>query len=332
MQPYTVGMVSEMRQTAAWLLAAAVLLTWGAEGRSGATGGSENIDVALLSERVSVQPGQPFRVGLHMKMKDGWHTYWKHPGDAGLPLRIDWTLPPGFTAGPIEWPAPEPIPTGELMSYGYGHEVLLAVTITPPARVTGDSARISGAFDWLECKEACLAGSAQLDVTLPVRPEPPRRGRSAPLFDQARARLPRPPDGWSLAAAAGPRAIELRFQPPSGVRPSGGTFYVEEPLVVEHAAPQGFEPFAGGYRLTLVPAPNAASPPQRLTGVLVLNGVDRKKGSAFAVNVDAAPGDPAPAPPQAPRRIWPPVPLYATLVALVGIVVVVALRRRAARP
>ncbi|HKQ18104.1 MAG TPA: protein-disulfide reductase DsbD domain-containing protein [Candidatus Eisenbacteria bacterium] len=321
-----------MRQTAAWLVAAGFLLTWAPACRSGATGGSENIDVALLSESASIQPGRPFRIGLHMKMKDGWHTYWKHPGDAGLPLRIEWTLPPGFTAGPIEWPAPEPIPTGDLMSYGYGHEVLLAVTITPPARVATDSARIGGAFDWLECKEACLAGSAQLDVTLPVRPEPPPRGRSAPLFDRARARLPRMPEGWVLTATAGPRAIELRFQPPSGIRPSGGTFFVEEPLVVEHGAAQGFEPSAGGYRLTLVPAANAANPPQRLTGVLVLNGVDRRKGSAVAVNVVAAPGDPSPAPPQSPKRNWPPVPLYATLVALVGIVVVVALRRRAARP
>ena len=325
-------MVSKMRQTAAWLVAAGMLLTWAPACRSGATGGSENIDVALLSEHISIQPGQPFRVGLHMKMKDGWHTYWKHPGDAGLPLRIEWALPPGFTAGPIEWPAPEPIPTGELMSYGYGHEVLLAVTITPPARVTDNSAKISGAFDWLECKEACLAGSAQLDVTLPVRPEPPRRGRSAPLFDEARARLPRPAEGWALSAAAGPRALELRFQPPSGVRPSGGTFFVEEPLVVEHAAPQGFEASDGGYRLTLIPAANAANPPKRLTGVLVLNGVDRGKGNAIAVNVVAMSGDPSPAPPQAPRRNWPPLPLYATLVALVGIVVVVALRRRAARP
>lgn len=321
-----------MRRPAPWLIAAGLLLTWAPSCLAGATGRSENIDVALLSERISIQPGRPFRVGLHMRMKDGWHTYWKHPGDAGLPLRIEWTLPSGFTAGPIEWPAPEPIPTGDLMSYGYGHEVLLAVTITPPASVTADSVKIAGVFDWLECKEACLAGSAPLDVILPVRPEPPRRGRSAPHFDRTRARLPRSPEGWSLAAAAGPRAIELRFRPPSGVRPSGGTFFVDAPLVVEHAAPQGFEASADGYRLTVVPAANAANPPRRLTGVLVLDGVDRGKGSTILVNVEAAAGDPGPAPEQSPRRSWPRVPLYATLFAVIGIVVVVALRRRAARP
>jgi len=329
-QPYTVVMVSKMRQTAAWLVAVGVLLSSAPACRSGSIGGSENIDVALLSERASIQPGQSFRVGLHMKMKDGWHTYWKHPGDAGLPLRIEWALPPGFEAGPIEWPAPEPIPTGELMSYGYGHDVLLAVTITPPGRVAAESVTIAGTFDWLECKEACLAGSARLDLALPVRPEDPRPGRAAPLFAKARTRLPRSPDGWSMSAVAGPRAIELTFRPPTGVRPRGGTFFVDQPLVVEHAATQGFERSERGYRLTVVPAANAGSPPVRLTGVLVLDGFDSKE-TAIAVNVEVTSGDPAPAPPLTAKRDWPTAPLYATLIAMVGIAIVVALRRRAAR-
>lgn len=315
-----------------WLLTTAALIAWAPACFAAATGGSDNIDVALLSERASIQPGRPFRVGLHMKMKDGWHTYWKHPGDAGLPLRIEWTLPPGFEAGPIEWPAPEPIPTGELMSYGYGHEVLLAVTITPPARVAADSVTIAGTFDWLECKEACLAGSAQLDLALPVRLEAPKPGRVAPLFAKARARLPRSPDGWSMSAAAGARAIELAFRPPAGVRPRGGTFFVDQPLVVEHAATQGFERSKSGYRLTVVPAANAGSPPVRLTGVLVLDGVDGAKENAIAVNVEVVSGDPAPAPPPAVKRDWPTSPLYATLIAVVIFAIVVALRRRASRP
>ena len=73
----------------------------------------------LVSEHASVQPGRPFQVGLRMKLKRGWHTYWKQPGDAGMPLRIEWTLPSEFRPGPIEWPAPERIPTSRLLSYGY---------------------------------------------------------------------------------------------------------------------------------------------------------------------------------------------------------------------
>jgi len=295
-----------------------------------ATGGTENVDVALLAEHASVRAGDPFRVGLHMKMKRGWHTYWKQPGDAGLPLRIDWALPPGFTAGPIEWPAPERIPTGELMSYGYEHEVLLAVVITPPARIETDSVTVAGTFDWLECKDVCLSGSARLEIALPVGSAPPRPGRSARLFAEARSRLPRAPRGWSFAATAGPRAIELSFRPPAGVTPRGGYLFVDQTLVAEHAAPQGFERAGERYRLTLTPAENAAEPPKRITGVLVLAGAPRSEGNALAVNVEVIPGNPAPAPIQATRS-WPTEPLYAIVGVLLGLALAVVLRRRAAR-
>lgn len=295
------------------------------------TGGSKNVDVALVAEGTSIRPGERFRVGLRMKMKKGWHTYWKQPGDAGLPLRVEWTLPPGFTAGPIEWPTPERIPTGNLMSYGYERDVLLAVKMTPPANLDPGPVVIAGQFDWLECRDVCLAGSARLELTLQVRPEHPRPGPAARLFSDARARSPRLPEGWSLASVAGPRAIELSFRPPPGVSPRGGYFFVDRPLVAEHAAPQGFERVSGSYRLTIVPAENAPAPPRRLTGVLVLEGIPRSKGNAVQVSVNATPGDPAPAPAQA-RHTLPAIPLYAILMVLVSLAFAILARRRAKHP
>ncbi|HET7903523.1 MAG TPA: protein-disulfide reductase DsbD domain-containing protein, partial [Candidatus Eisenbacteria bacterium] len=48
-------------------------------------GGSDNIAVTLLSEESAVATGRPFTVGVRMKIREGWHTYWRNPGDAGLP-------------------------------------------------------------------------------------------------------------------------------------------------------------------------------------------------------------------------------------------------------
>src|SRR2546427_4268365 len=93
---------------------------------------SANVSVELLSERAAIEPGMPFRVGLLMRMRPGWHTYWKNPGDSGLPLRVTWNLPEGFSAGPIDWPTPERIPENGLMSYGYSRDVLIPIEITPP--------------------------------------------------------------------------------------------------------------------------------------------------------------------------------------------------------
>ena len=69
-------------------------------------------------------------MGLKLRMADHWHTYWKNPGDSGLPTRIQWVLPEGWTAGEIQWPYPKPLPVGPLMNYGYEDEVVLLTDLT----------------------------------------------------------------------------------------------------------------------------------------------------------------------------------------------------------
>ena len=63
-------------------------------------------------------------------MDPGWHTYWKNPGDAGIATQIKWQLPPGITAGEIQWPLPEKLPPAEVTTYGYEDEVMLLVPLT----------------------------------------------------------------------------------------------------------------------------------------------------------------------------------------------------------
>lgn len=234
-------------------------------------------------------------------MKDGWHTYWKNPGDSGLPTKIDWKLPDGFVAGPIEWPPPELMPTRSEMSYGYAGEVLLPVLITPPSATGSDSIALAAVVRWLECADVCLSGSATLDLKLPVTRGEPVPGPDAASFAAARSMLPLDGASWQLASVAGPRAISLEFQPPKGVDPKRVYFFVDQPLVVNYAAPQPWGRLGDGFRLTAQPASNATDTPERLTGVLVVEG--RKAGaSRMAVHVDipVLRGDPAPFQPAAP--------------------------------
>lgn len=296
------------------------------------TGESDNIAVTLLSEEASVAPGRPFAVGVRMKIREGWHTYWRNPGDAGLPLAIEWSLPDGFTAGPISWPAPERMPTGSLMSYGYERDVLFPVEITPPASLAGDSILLAGRFDWLECSDVCLAGSATLDLALPVRraapSAPPEPGPDAALFRAARARMPRSADGWAIAAEAGPRAISISIVPPEGEEVRGGYFYADRPLIVEYAAPQGFERTAGGVRVTATPASNDSGLPPRLTGVLALEGRGGSAPTALAVDVALSAGDPTPAPVPSSRPLGTALAAGTAVVTAAFFVVFLALRRR----
>src|SRR5438128_7397967 len=77
------------------------------------------VHARLVAEDKAVAPGGSITIALEEKIAEGWHTYWKNPGDAGAPTEIAWTLPPGWTADAIQWPRPKRLPVGPLMDYGY---------------------------------------------------------------------------------------------------------------------------------------------------------------------------------------------------------------------
>ncbi|MGL4574032.1 MAG: protein-disulfide reductase DsbD domain-containing protein, partial [Burkholderiaceae bacterium] len=126
------------------------------------------VQVELVAEQAAVVPGKPIWIGLSMKHDPLWHTYWKNPGDAGLPTTIAWTLPPGFQAGEIEWPHPQRIPVKQLASYGYSDQLLLPLLLFVPRQLAGKQVTLKARADWLVCKESCIPEGADLQITLPV--------------------------------------------------------------------------------------------------------------------------------------------------------------------
>src|SRR5687768_5708143 len=90
-----------------------------------------HVKASLIPEVRTIAPGTPFWVAVHLKMDPRWHTYWINPGDSGAATTIKWNLPPGFEAGPIQWPYPERIELPPLVSFAYENEAALLVRITP---------------------------------------------------------------------------------------------------------------------------------------------------------------------------------------------------------
>ena len=103
-----------------------------------------------------VAPGKPLQLGLKIEHQPHWHTYWKNPGDSGLPTRFEWTLAAGLAPGDIDWPAPKRLPLGPLMNYGYEGTVLLPVTVQVPAGFAGPALDVRLRADWLVCKDVCI--------------------------------------------------------------------------------------------------------------------------------------------------------------------------------
>ena len=73
-----------------------------------------------------VQTGKTFWLGLQLQHSREWHTYWRNPGDSGLPTQLEFTLPAGFEVGPILWPLPQKLSAGTLTNYGFDGDALLA--------------------------------------------------------------------------------------------------------------------------------------------------------------------------------------------------------------
>ncbi|QJR16770.1 protein-disulfide reductase DsbD family protein [Usitatibacter palustris] len=201
---------------------------------------TEHVEAQLLAERTGTQPGKPSMVGLRLRMAPHWHTYWKNPGDSGLPTKIQWTLPEGWTAGPIQWPYPKNLPIGHLLNYGYEEEVVLLVELTPPASAKPGMAAISAKADWLVCKDVCIPENGTLDLNVNVASaegSPDNRWQLS--FERARGMLPAQPSGWVFAAASTGKTVTLKITPPAGTPlPAKATFFPDRDNVIEHAAPQ----------------------------------------------------------------------------------------------
>lgn len=257
-----------MRSRVSSLLLVAALAVRPAAASPSATGASKNVRATLAPAVASIQPGQPFWVGLRLQMNPRWHTYWKNPGDSGLPTRIRWTLPEGFAAGEIQWPQPQRFLADPLMSYGYAGEVWLLAEIRPPARITAAAVPIAAKADWLECHDICIPGKAELAFTLPVRDVTPPQGEHAAAIATARARVPAAPRFEASAIAAG-SALRLRVS--GAPRPREAYFYPAAGGVIEHALPQRLETSGAAFWLALPRAANGALPAS-LDGVLELDG------------------------------------------------------------
>ena len=103
-----------------------------------------------------IAQGKPVWLGLAIRHAPHWHTYWKNPGDSGLPTTLTWTLPAGVAAGEIAWPTPKRLPVGPLVNYGYEGELLLPVPLSVSPEFKAGNLDVKLAAQWLVCKDVCI--------------------------------------------------------------------------------------------------------------------------------------------------------------------------------
>lgn len=195
-----------------------------------------------------VAPGQPLWLGLQITHQPEWHTYWKNPGDSGLPTDLTWTLPAGLDAGEIAWPLPKKIPIGTLANYGYEGTVLLPVPVTVgstfAAGALAKDVVIRLRASWLVCRKECIPEEGDFTLTLPLRST---TAMHAALFDAAARSQPQPllagtngvlPDSQALLTDDNALQISVHGLPVA-LRGKALDLFPETGEVIDNAAPWG---------------------------------------------------------------------------------------------
>jgi thiol:disulfide interchange protein DsbD len=236
-----------------------------------------HVRAELIAETDAVVPGQPLQVGLKLQHEKDWHTYWRVPGDSGLPTRIEWQLPADATAGPIDWPYPHRLPAGPLVNFGYEGDVLLLTQIRVPESLpAGKDVTLGAKAEWLECKDVCIPGSADLTLTLPVRPTA-SPSQHAAQFAQTRKLIPAPLSGVTARGTTEGDRIRIALTVPAGRTIETLEFFPLEEGRIEPAATQVLDR-QGGTSLHLVAAKPVKADAKTLAGVVVANGGPAKSG------------------------------------------------------
>ncbi|HRD55113.1 MAG TPA: protein-disulfide reductase DsbD family protein [Parachlamydiaceae bacterium] len=242
------------------------------------------VRATIITEHEWIQPGEPFSLALHFDIEKNWHTYWKNPGDAGMPVSIDWHLPHGFIVKEMHWQAPTHFELDTTTAFGYENEMIFLAELEAPALLDAAEIVIEATANWLACSDTtCLPGNSGLKTALAVKKETPAPKDSA-YFNKVRQNLPK--NDWDLAAVSNSETIKLKVKTPKEHNKSYTTsrFFPEENGSVSHLAliDHKNEGDDTHYEVTLKYLEKEGKS-QHLKGVLVLS---EKGGSQEFLSID----------------------------------------------
>jgi len=195
---------------------------------------ARGIEPELVAEGPAPAGGE-VELAIHMRPQPGWHGYWLNPGDAGLPMDVQWQLPKGYAAGPLRYPVPTPLTVGGIMNYVFDRDYAVLVRLKIPAEAKG-VVPLRAQAHWLACTDKiCVPEQGELALDLPVGTGTPERTQ----FDKWRQQLAQP---IATLGHFGVNHAKLEV-----AIPLPGTVEINDPYlfpitenVIDYEAPQSF--------------------------------------------------------------------------------------------
>jgi len=209
--------------------------------------------------------GETWLAGIEITLDPGFKTYWRSPGETGLPPSFDWSASENVAHIEVQWPAPKRQEDAAGIAYVYSHEVVLPVLVKPKA--ADKPVKLALTVDYGICKDICIPAHA--DLNLPLTDTGPDRAE----IERAMAKVPRKQalgDKGDLAvlsahAKGGDKpALTVSVRAPAGTKP---VLFAEAPenWYVSTSSLEGADRFT----VTVEERPKDASGPVPLTLTLV---------------------------------------------------------------
>ena len=145
-----------------------------------------------------------WNAGLAITLEDGWKTYWRMPGESGVPPQFDWSGSRNLKAVTVGWPAPRRYSDAAGESVGYKDEVVFPLRVEP--RDSSRPVQLELTLFYAVCKDICIPAEAKLALTHPSAARSQESERQ--LIERFAARIPGGPSASLL-----PKVTSLRLAP-----------------------------------------------------------------------------------------------------------------------
>jgi DsbC/DsbD-like thiol-disulfide interchange protein len=154
--------------------------------------------VRLVSGSVAGMSDNQLIAGIQIRLEPGWKTYWRMPGDSGVPPSFDWSGSKNLRSAEVLYPAPHRFTDASGTAIGYEDEVVFPVMVTPERRDEPVELKLN--VDFGICKTLCIPNQANLSIELPPR----AAGKvDDPLLTRFVDLVPKPAETGKLPALGG---------------------------------------------------------------------------------------------------------------------------------
>ncbi|MFQ5971942.1 MAG: protein-disulfide reductase DsbD family protein [Alphaproteobacteria bacterium] len=182
--------VGDVGRTGGFLLLFQALVMWALPALAGEAASEwqagEKAQVRLIAATSSVGQLTTVPIGLEVRLEPGWKTYWRSPGDAGIPPHVDWEGSGNVAETDFLYPAPERFSYYDLETFGYGDRVVYPIDVRPEE--PGKPLNLRANVDLLVCADVCIPHSMSVALDLPEGPADP--SQHANLLSRFRSQVP----------------------------------------------------------------------------------------------------------------------------------------------